>query len=133
MNKYIIILSFCFFSSLSFSQTTVTGPKKIELNPDKVNTFVKYLEFKYGSAAGGFEGWKKSNPDLYLKEMWYLSESFYFKTDYLTEGITLPQGSIFIPRFEEKRKENDEAIVILPGFKDALVLLPANKLIYKPN
>ncbi|HWY11504.1 MAG TPA: hypothetical protein VN026_09270, partial [Bacteroidia bacterium] len=80
---------------------------------------------------GGFVQWKANNPDLYLKEMWYYTESFYIKRDYLTTGDALPESSIDISRFETKRKPGVEKIVPLPGFKDAVVLIPEDKLIYK--
>ncbi len=69
---------------------------------------------------------------LYAKEMWYYTESFYVKRNYNNEGITLDESIIDISRFESQRKENEEAIVTLPGFKDVIVLIPNNKLIYKP-
>ena len=41
--------------------------------------------------------------------------------------------SIFdVSRFESYRKEDVESIITFPGFKDVIVLLPNNKLIYKP-
>lgn len=42
------------------------------------------------------------------------------------------EEAIDITRFESNRKQNEEATVIIPGFKDVIVLLPTNKLIYKP-
>ena len=70
---------------------------------------------------------------LYAQEMWYFSESFYVKRDHLSSGIVLNEEIIDISRFESHRKDNEEAIVELLGFKDVLVLLPKSKLIYKPN
>lgn len=75
---------------------------------------------------------KKNKPHEYLKELWYYSESFYVKRNHLQEGVTMDESMIDITRFESSRKEGEEAIILLPGFKDALVLLPINKLIYKP-
>lgn len=132
LTKSFAIVLFCVISLFSFSQNASNSPNTIiKLNPDKVNVFVKYLEFRHSFDPGGYDTWKKENPDLYQKEMWYYSESFYIKRNYLSEGISLPEGSIYIPRFESSRKANEEAIVVLPGFKDVLVLLPENKLIYK--
>jgi hypothetical protein len=129
-----IILFICFFSFSAFSQTDNNSSiSKINLDPEKVEIFGKYIEFRHSLEPGGFDVWKKNNPDLYEKEMWYYTESFYIKRNYLTEGISLNEGSIYIPRFESSRKPTTESIVVLPGFKDALVLIPANQLIYKDN
>lgn len=120
----IFLIAICLISGLStFSQ--------INLDSNKVNTFIKYLKYNHSFEAGGFDTWKANNPDLYLKEMWYYSESFYVKRNYLNEGVTMNEGSIYIPRFESKRKETEEVIIVMPGFKDAIVLIPANQLIYK--
>jgi hypothetical protein len=64
--------------------------------------------------------------------MWYYTESFYIKRDHLPDGITLNEAAIDITRFESKRQANVETIVTLDGFKDVLVLIPGNDLIYKP-
>jgi hypothetical protein len=117
----------------SYSQDITPNIKDIHLDQDKVNIFLKYVEFKHSIDPGGFEGWKKDNPELYLKEMWYYTESFYVKRDHFNDGITLNEGSICIPRFESSRKQNEEAMVVLPGFRDVLILMPTNNLIYKPN
>lgn len=93
--------------------------------------FLPYLAVRYGGMIG-IEEWKKNNRLLYFKELWYYCESFYVRRNYLSEGISMDEGMIDITRFESQRKENEEAIVVLPGFKDVLVLLPNNKLIYKP-
>lgn len=105
----------------------------IKLDAKKVQMYEKYLAFKKGSIAGGYDAWKASNPEDFTKEMWYQGQSFYIKKDHLNAGEELPEASIDVSRFEQHRKQNEEAVVILPGFKDALVLLPTNKLLYKPN
>jgi hypothetical protein len=64
--------------------------------------------------------------------MWYFSESFYIKRNYSNDGVAMNEEAIDISRFESNRKQNEEAIVIIPGFKDVIVLLPTTKLIYKP-
>ena len=93
--------------------------------------YLPYVEWKHGGKEN-FQEWKNQNTVLYYKEIWYYSESFYVKRDHLNQGVVLNEEIIDISRFESARKENEEAIVVLPGFKDALVLLPLNKLIYKP-
>jgi hypothetical protein len=122
-------ITFCFllFSSIgAFAQT-----QEIKLNPTKVSKFISYMEWKHGGPQG-FPAWKESNTMLYAQEMWYYSESFYVKRDHLAEGAVLNEEIIDISRFENQRKQNEETIVVLPGFKDAIVLIPAKDLIYKP-
>ncbi len=125
--KFLSLFLLLGMSFLSFSQM-----EEIKLNPEKVKKFTPYMEFRHGGVQG-FPAWKSTNKMLYAKEMWYFSESFYVKRNYLDQGITLDEAIIDISRFESNRKQNEEAIVTLPGFKDVLVLLPAKQLIYKPQ
>jgi hypothetical protein len=105
--------------------------EEIKLNAEKVKQFTPYLQVRHGGIEG-FEKWKSVNRLLYTKEMWYFSESFYVKRNYSPDGEKLDESMIDISRFERYRKQNEEAIVPMPGFKDALVLMPASQLIYKP-
>jgi hypothetical protein len=115
------------------AQISSSNNQDLVLDPVKVAQFEPYVTVRHAYyEPGGYSGWKADNPEQYLKEMWYWSESFYFKKDYLSSGTSLPGRSIDISRFERKRKPNEEVIIVLPGFKDALVLLPSSKLIYKP-
>jgi hypothetical protein len=114
-------------SFLTYSQQT----EEIKLNAEKVKMYTPYMQFKHGGPEG-YPVWKNNNKMQYTKEMWYYTESFYVKRNHLSEGVVLNEEIIDISRFENQRKQNEEAIVILPGFKDVLVLIPANKLIYKP-
>jgi len=124
--KLLFILVCVAISFASYAQVN-----EIKLNPEKVKKFLPYVEYKHGGTSG-FPAWKETNKLQYTKEMWYYTESFYVKRNHLNEGITLNEEIIDISRFESNRKENEEVIVVLPGFKDALVLMPVNKLIYKP-
>lgn len=105
---------------------------EIKLNAEKVKQFLPYMKFRHGVSQEGFDKWKSTNKMLYAKEMWYYSESFYVKRNVSDQGVTLDESMIDISRFEQHRKQNEEAIVPLQGYKDVLVLLPADKLIYKP-
>jgi hypothetical protein len=116
---------------VGFCKSTFSQVNSLELNPEKEKKFSPYMFWRHGGPEGLVD-FKKSNSYQYLKELWYYSESFYVKRDHLSTGAVLNDAIIDISRFESSRKENEEAIVILPGFKDALVLLPINKLIYKP-
>jgi len=79
-----------------------------------------------------FEEFKKSDRPKYLKELWYYSQSFYIRRNVFEKGVEMNDAIICISRYENLRKEKEEAVVTIPGFKDVLVLLPTNKLIYKP-
>jgi hypothetical protein len=128
--KLFLILFFIGITLTGFSQ--VPDLNSLRPNPEKEKMFSPYVQWRHGWTEG-FADWKSKNTMQYYKELWYFSESFYVKRNYLAEGITLNESIIDISRFEASRKENEEAIVTLPGFKDVLVLLPASKLIYNPE
>ena len=123
--KYLCLGLFLTTATVTFSQV-----EEIKLDPIKVQQFLPYMEWKHGGKEG-FPAWKNTNKRLYALEMWYYSESFYVKRNYFQDGLTLDESIIDISRFEKNRKENEESVVVLPGYKDVLVMLPANKLIYK--
>lgn len=126
--KFLFLTILMGLSSVIFSQVV----EDIKLNPEKVKKFTPYMEWKHGGPQG-FEAWKSTNKMQYAKEMWYYSESFYVKRDHLSSGAVLDESIIDISRFENQRNKTQEVIVTLPGYKDALVLLPENKLVYKLN
>jgi hypothetical protein len=117
--------------SLSVYSQTGLQLNNLKPDPEKERKFLPYLAVRHGGM-NVIEDWKKNNTLQYYKELWYYTESFYVKRDHLNEGYILDESNIDITRFESSRKQNEEFIVVLPGFKDALVLLPANKLVYKP-
>jgi hypothetical protein len=123
--KLLFSIASLFYGVLVYSQDN-----NIKLDMNKVSKFEKYMEFKHGGPQH-YPTWKSNNKIQWTKEAWYYSESFYVKRNYKNEGIVLDESIIDISRFEKYRKENEESIVELPGFKDVIVLLPANKLIYK--
>lgn len=100
------------------------------VTPTKEAAYSIYVEASHGDQ--NFTTWKKENKFLYIKEIWYYAESFYVFRNKSKEGIRLDESIIDISRFESYRKQTEEVIVDLPGFKDAIVLLPSNSLIYKP-
>lgn len=124
--KTVLIAAFTALSASFLAQVNSLQP-----NPDKEKKFTPYMLARHHGPDGLAE-FKQSHKHEYLKELWYYSESFYIKRDYFKEGVAMDEAMIPIDRFEGSRKETEEAIVVLPGFKDVLVLLPANKLIYKP-
>lgn len=124
--------NWCLFGLFALGAQTLTAQvNSLELKPENEKKFTPYMFARHGGP-DGISDLKKNNPHLYLKELWYYSESFYVKRNHLSEGVSLDASIIDISRFESNRKLNEEAIVVLPGFKDALVLLPLNQLIYKP-
>jgi len=103
----------------------------LEISPEKEKMFTPYMIWRH-SGSEGLAEFKRDHPHDYLKELWYYCESFYIKKDYVKEGIFLDVSFIDITRFEDLRKESDEALILMPGYKDALIMLPSNKLIYRP-
>lgn len=104
---------------------------KFKPNPEREKMFLPYLAVRHGGEPAT-ENWKKSNTVLYYKELWYYCESFYIKRNYYSSGVPMSESAIDISRYESFRKASEEFIVPLDGFKDALVLLPTSKLLYKP-
>jgi len=123
--KITAFLMFMGISFLSFGQDW----SKVKLDPAKEKKFQPYLEIRHDGPQV-FQQWKSANKYEYVKQMWYFSESFYVKRNHLAEGVVLDESIIDIARFEHERKQNEEAIVVLPGFKDVLVLLPAKDCFY---
>ena len=120
------------FSSLVYSTVFISQNNTPSIKPDADKKFDPYIVVKHGGTKQ-FEEFKKNNYTIYRKELWYYSESFYIKRDKFTSGISLDESIIDISRFENQRKQNEEVIIEMPGFKDVLVLLPSNKLMFKPE
>jgi len=112
-------------SFLSFSQDF----SKIKIDPIKEKKFQPYVAVRHGGGQE-FNTWKENNKYQYVKEMWYFSESFYMKRNVNSEGITMDESIIDISRFDQARKPSEEATISIPGYKDVIVLLPTDKLIY---
>lgn len=128
----ILLLMFLLISFVSKSQDLTD----LKLDANKVKKYTPYLVEKHRD----FNEWKKNNKIQYTKEIWYYTESFYVKRNYIkgidVSGVeateSMDESTIDVSRFEHLRKENEEAVVTIAGFKDVIVLLPSNKLIYKP-
>lgn len=101
-----------------------------KLDDKKVQEVIPMLEAEHGGK-DGLQKWRDENPWRYYGTLWYLTESFYVKRDYFVGGVTL-DGVVDVRRLDHARKENDTAVVQFRSFRDVVVLLPANKLIYKP-
>lgn len=93
--------------------------------------YTPYMLFRHQGAEGLAE-FKKSNPEKYHKELWYYSSSFYIKRDHFPAGVPMDAALIDISRYESNRKEDEEQMVILEGFRDVLVLFPVNELLFRP-
>jgi len=100
-------------------------------DPVKEKMFYPYLAVRHGGPAAT-EEWKKTHMVQYYQELWYYCESFYIVRNYYSAGVTLNEDIIDISRFESQRQANTLTYIQLPGFRDALVLLPTNQLLYKP-
>lgn len=128
--KIIFSLLFLTLPAFSFSQT---ANPPIVLDSAKVAQFGKYVEYKHSMEPGGYANWVLNNKDLYLKEMWYYTESFYVKRNHFSSGEVMRESGIDISRFEQRRDMNNEVIIEFRGIKDVLVLIPGKELIYKPQ
>lgn len=121
-----------FFVLVLNHNSTAQNLQDVKLDPVKVEKFGVYVKYKH-SYGEGFESWKENNKILYVKEMWYYTESFYIKRDHFTDGLVLNEEIIDVSRWESQRKLNEEVFIRIVGFKDALVLIPGKDLLYKPN
>lgn len=129
MKKF--FLSALILCALTIKSQSIVPGDNLKINHENEVKYSKYIEYKL-SPTQDFKTWKDSNKLLYAKELWYYSESFYILRNYNKDGYKMDESQIDISRFENFRKETEEAIVNIPGFKDVIVLLPNNKLIYKP-
>ena len=127
-----LVVVLAILSSFSYAQINSLESDLLKPDPKKEKMYVPYLATRHGGLVA-LETWKQSNTYQYYKELWYYCESFYVKRNHLTEGVELNEEIVDISRFDSTRKEDQEVIVIMPGFKDALVLLPKNKLIFIPK
>lgn len=130
LKKFLVGL-FLTCSYWSFCQENTISPELLKPNPEKEKQFLPYLAVRHGGLET-IETWKNNNTYQYYKELWYYCESFYIKRNHFDKGAVLDESIIDISRFEYLRKDNEEAIVTLNGYKDVIVLLPSAKLIYKP-
>ena len=129
---YILVFSGILFLKPLQAQTASLQTDVLKPNPGKEVQFLPYLAVRHGGMSE-IETWKKQNTIKYYQELWYYTESFYIKRNHLSDGYTLDESILDISRFESQRKLDEEVTVILPGFKDVLILIPGNKLIYKPD
>lgn len=118
---------FVFFVSLTSSAQV--NPLDFSEKTEKMYT--PYMVWRH-QGMEGLASFKKNEPHNYLLELWYYSSSFYILRDYSDRGEKLDESIIDIGRFENQRKDTEETILVLPGFKDAIVLLPSSKLLFKP-
>lgn len=133
MKKLIFLLSVFIAIGLK-SQTLLTQEQSLALLKVKTDPhsqkFDPYVRAKHG-ASFDFYKFKTENKIEYYKELWYYSQSFSIKRNHFSTGETIDETMIDISRFDSVRKEDSEETVIIPGFKDVVVLLPSKKLIFK--
>jgi len=124
--KFLMLVLAVGLSFFGFSQAVNTN---ITLDAAKVAKFEPFLAVRH-SVNQDFATWKSQNILQYTKEMWYFSESFYIKRNVLSTGVTLNEEIIDITRFDQTRSQTAEVEVQVPGYKDVIVLLPENQLLY---
>jgi hypothetical protein len=132
--KKIIVLLFLSLTLGIKSQTKI--PTNLthywdSVSPVKKAMFTPYVRLKHWDEKN-YSDWQKPHKPQFIKEFWYFAESFYIKRNVFERGTTLDESIIDISRFEHLRKENVEFEYHIPIFKDVIVLLPKNKLLYKP-
>jgi hypothetical protein len=125
--KFLVLIVMMGMSFFGFSQDL----SQIKLDAVKVKMFEPFLAARHGGDQQ-FQAWKESNKVEYTKKMWYYSESFYIKRNVNAVGIPMDESGIDISRFESERKATEESVISMQGYRDVIVLLPADKLIYKP-
>lgn len=103
-----------------------------QLGPAEEKKYSPYMATRHGGTSG-LEKFKSENKIAFQKELWYFSSSFTVKRNHFAEGYTLDESTIDISRFEYLRKANEPAIIEFPGFKDVIVLLPKDQMIFTPE
>lgn len=116
--------------TLAFSAAAQVNP--LQISKEKEAMYTPFMYWRH-SGKEGLEQFKREHPHDYLKELWYYCESWQVEKDYSTTGVALDLYVVDISRFEHYRKDSEPFYLVLPGYKDAIVLLPANQLIYKPQ
>ena len=124
-------------AAIIFLVFTLAGSAGAQVNPlqiskEKEAMYTPYMYWRHGGKES-LEQFKKEQPHEYLKELWYYCESWYVEKDYSATGVPLDLYVVDISRFEQYRKESELFYLVLPGYKDAIVLLPGSQLIYKPQ
>jgi hypothetical protein len=126
---FVLVIFFLFYSDYN-SQVILT--EELRPNVEREKMFFPYLALHHGGPESTLK-WKESNTIQYYRELWYYCNSFSVKKDHFNEGGELIESIVDISRFESQRKKTENAIVVLPGLKDVLILLPEKDLIYKPD
>ncbi|HQQ95325.1 MAG TPA: hypothetical protein PLQ93_12265 [Bacteroidia bacterium] len=127
--RLIFLFAGYFFLNTTNIRAQVNG---LQIDPVKEKMYRPYMLWRH-QGEEGLEAFRKEHPHAYMQELWYYSQSFYIKRNYLQEGAELDASIIAIDRFESQREDDTEKLIILPGFRDALVLLPSRSLLYKPK
>ncbi len=127
-----LIVLAVFLISTPASRAQISLADNYKPDMAKVKMYLPYLAVRHGGP-DALEAWKKENKLQYHRELWYYTESFDVVRDHFSEGVPLNEEIIDISRFEQHRKQNEEAIVPMPGFRDALRLKAGKDLLYKPE
>lgn len=127
MSIRVFIISALFFCALG-SRAQVSN----EISADQERKFTPYMYWRHGGPEGVAQ-FKKTKPGEYARELWYYTSSFTVKRNHLATGVELDESIIDISRFEQHRLQDQPFILELPGFKDALVLVPVKDLLWRPK
>lgn len=128
MMRFLAFILFVFYFG-AISQAQVNS---LQISAEKEAMYSPFMYWRHGGKEGLAE-FKQKEPHAYLKELWYYCESWQVAKDYAASGVALDLYVVDISRFEQYRKDSEPFYLVLPGYKDAIVLKPSKELIYKPQ
>ena len=131
MGRHRFLFFLAFMTSLLCNAQT--GPlEQFKTDPQKEAIYIPYLAARHGGSESLLK-WKQTNRLQYQKELWYYTESFTIVRDYASTGVKLDEAMIDISRFEHLRLAAADTTIVIPGYRDGLLLPAANKLRFKPE
>ena len=132
MKQLLVILAMV-VSTYGRAQDFYSDKQFLELLKIKNDTYAKNFEpylIAHHGVSFDLDSFKLHSKLEYYKELWYYSKSFYVKRNVNPVGIHLDETIIDVSRFEHKRSETEEVLIVLDAFKDVLVLLPRTQLLF---
>lgn len=117
---------------IGIATSTLLHAQTIEVPQERENMFRIYLSVRHGGL-DKLDEFKLKEPEQYYKELWYYCSSFYIKRNHYPEGYAFTEANVDVSRYELYRLPDKEAYVRVGPTCDAIVLLPLNQLLYKPD